>query len=330
MAKRRGRPSPQHLEFRGRPRCGSPAGLLELGLTLRPLRVYARFRPSGATVWERSGHGSGVVALSLPLRDVRGVALLALLLTAYGVATGCNGQTNHTPDSEPPGGTSHAGGEPGAVQAGQGGDDEVATSGATSMGGRSAGGSGGGSGGKATHGGAGGSAGGGLGGVGGVSSASGSSGMSGLSGVGGGPPACGPAGCGFACYAPGGFRAPGDIFFEDCNQCQCQLSGVITCDTKDCDKDCEYLFGEYQGAYGEAQYCMMGPVPDPCTRIQSASLDCNCASPVSTSQEFLGYSLKWAQKWNAAGCKDPNVQCPPCPPVGKAYCDEEQGICRYK
>jgi hypothetical protein len=278
-----------------------------------------------------TGHGPRVVALVLPLPNARSFALLALLLTGYGFAAGCNGRTDRTPDSQLTGGTTQAGGEPSIAQAGQGGDDALSGGKSSVAGGHAGSGGHSGAGGHAGVSGAGGKAAtGGAGGSSSAGSAGGASGMSGTPGVGGGPPACGTAGCGFACYDTGGFRAPGDMFSRDCNLCVCQLSGIVSCETKDCDKDCQYLADEYTAAYGEAQYCMMGPVPDPCTRLQSASLDCNCPSPVSTSQEFLGYSLAWAQKWTAAGCKDPNLQCPPCPPVGKAYCDTEQGICRYK
>lgn len=276
----------------------------------------------------------GVRTSLLPLRRARSIALLALLLTGYGFAAGCSGRTNRTPESEPPGGTAQTGGEPSEAQAAQGGDDTL--SGGTSPGG-------GGHVGSAGHGGAsgggghGGASGGGgkaatagAGGSSGASGASGGSGVSGTAGGSGGIPACGSAGCGFACFVDGFSYAPGDILSEDCNQCFCQLSGIVSCETKDCDKDCPYLSDQYIGAYLEAQDCTQGPVPDPCTRVQSASLDCDCPSPVSTSQEFLGYSLAWAQKWTAAGCKDPNQQCPPCPPVGMAYCDTAQGICRYK
>jgi hypothetical protein len=279
-----------------------------------------------------------VVSLVLWSRNARG----AVLLIGFGIALGCNGQTDHTSDNQPPGGPVQSGGEPNG-QAGQG--DDATNGGASANGGTAASGgastAGRGHAGSSGDGGSGGvSATGGQTSIGGTSGTAGASGTTGTSGsagtsgtggvVGSGIPACGSAGCGFLCFGNGGTLAPGDIFYQDCNQCQCQLNGIVSCESKDCNKDCQYLADEYTAAYGEAQYCLMGPTPDPCTRIQSASLDCSCPSPVSTLTEFQGYSIKWAQRWSAAGCKDPNQICPPCPTIGKPYCNEEQGICMYK
>jgi len=248
---------------------------------------------------------------------------LCCALAGLGLAAGCEGRTSRAPDEQPSDAPHGMAGDASAEPTADGGGADTAMSGRSTTGGRAPAGVGGkpaaaGSAGKSV----GGSAGSNSSGAGG--SAGSNSSSAGAAGVGG---SNSPTYC---LYRPGITYSIGDIFYEDCKQCECLASGSVTCATTDCDTDCEYIGREYEGAYGQAQYCLLGPTPDPCTRRQAARLDCNCPTPVSTSQEFLGYSLKWTQKWHAAGCKGAGNQCPPCPPASVAYCDQDQGICRFK
>jgi hypothetical protein len=124
---------------------------------------------------------------------------------------------------------------------------------------------------------------------------------------------------------------PGTDFYPDCNKCHCGLDGVAECETKDCDQDCAYIANEYEGAFGEAQYCLLEDIdhPDPCLRTQPSSLPCGCPAAVSKNPEFVIITEKWAHKWETAGCTKPaDLVCPPCKLGSGPYCDE--GVCAYK
>ena len=268
---------------------------------------------------------------------LRSLAFIAIALGAHAAASGCNGHTTSAPADD-------AGASAGeASDAGTGSASQPAKAGASHGSAASGGVAGGG---KPSLGGAAGShaTGGSSGGVTGLAEggqgADGSLGgtthqQAGSSGFGnGGYPAgyiCIDGVCGFECHLDGIIADPGTTFWDACNQCECGLDGVPSCETKDCDLDCAYLANEYEGAYGEAQYCELGPTPDPCVRVQLNDLDCNCLTPVSSVPEFKVLTAQWAKKWQDAGCtKAPDAACPLCPPVGTPYCDTEQGICRYK
>jgi hypothetical protein len=169
---------------------------------------------------------------------------------------------------------------------------------------------------------------GGNGSAGGAGGVVGHGGQAGISGGVGGETICVDGICGLACDYHGVQYFPGDDFSDACNACHCDLTGIATCDAKDCDKDCEYLEGEYEGAYGEAQYCMLnGPVVA-CDRSASATLDCDCPTPVTSDRFFAGLMQGWANKWKAAGCAKPQSSCPVCLTIGTPHCDDD-GVCRY-
>jgi hypothetical protein len=137
--------------------------------------------------------------------------------------------------------------------------------------------------------------------------------------------------CGYQCEKGGVIGDPGFDFYVECNKCHCNLNGFPDCEEKDCTKDCDWFADEYQGAFGEAQYCMMDGIHvDPCLRTQVSTLPCQCPAPVSSTPEFAILSNQWAKKWADAGCQRPiDTVCPPCLPGGSPHCDIEQGICVY-
>ena len=151
---------------------------------------------------------------------------------------------------------------------------------------------------------------------------------------------CDPAfGCLCRCVFEGiGPYGAGDYFYpwqypdpRECSQCVCQVDGTVICDDAKCPTDCEYLEAQYQGAFYQAQNCVMNAEPDPCGRILSEDLDCYCPAPVASKTSYFDLSSSRGQDWLDQGCKKPNTACPPCPPVGNGvpYCDQEEFICRY-
>jgi hypothetical protein len=136
--------------------------------------------------------------------------------------------------------------------------------------------------------------------------------------------------CGFQCIVQNNIADPGTDFYPDCNKCHCNLNGFADCEAKDCDKDCAYLDGEYQAAWGELQYCLLEDInhPDPCLHTQISTLSCRCAEPVSGNPEFIAVTSKWSKKWDDAGCTKPaDLVCPPCKLGSGPYCNE--GVCAY-
>jgi hypothetical protein len=271
-------------------------------------------------------------------RNARGAGLAVVTLQAYALAAGCSGQSTRAPGDGPAAGMTqtdggkHAGPSTGGASrggAGQGGSAGFPSGNdngsGTASGGKGLGGSASGGnsslGGQTTDGGesVGGAAG----------TADGGAPSERTVGVTGGRKICINNMCGFACIYQGVETFPGDPFWIDCNSCLCNWDGSFDCETKDCAHDCAYFANEYEGAYGEAQYCLMDPgKPDPCTRTQSASLYCDCPTPVSTDPEFIFYSQGWVKRWNDGGCTKPDdVVCPPCHAIVGAHCDMEQGIC---
>jgi hypothetical protein len=240
----------------------------------------------------------------------RGFGLLLLALSTYGLGVGCSGKTN---SAEPQTGP-HAGN--GSATAGVGGSGHA---GSVSAGGMAHAGSAShaGSGGKPPSGDAGANAGGepsenggasgtGGGGTGGASTSGTGGGNAGWGGVGGasnGKLMCFDGVCGYQCKKDGVIGDPGYDFYVECNKCHCNLDGSPDCETKDCTKDCDWFADEYEGAFGEAQYCMLdNNTIDACQRVQTSSLPCPCAAPVSSVAEFQAVSKKWELKWQAAGC----------------------------
>lgn len=275
--------------------------------------------------WTRWGRGSG---------------LLALALSAYGAGAGCSGKTSHTDapgDSRAgSGGRAGTGGKVGSGGMAHAGSTSKPVGGAGGVAPSPSSGDAGASGASETSdagsggalGGSGGSGGGGSGGTHCVDETCGWAGMGGYSN---GKLMCYDGVCGYQCEKDGVIGEPGWDFYVECNKCHCNYDGRPDCEQKDCTKDCDWFANEYQAAYGEAQYCMLDTnVIDPCLRVQTSSLPCPCAAPVSSVKEFQAISKNWELKWQAAGCKKPpGMVCPPCNAGSAPHCDTEMGICVY-
>lgn len=267
----------------------------------------------------------------------RGFGLVLLALSACAVGVGCSAKTHNAEPQAGPhagsggaaadgGGSGHAGSSVsgGGMAHASGGTALSGDAGANAAGEPSdpggAGNLGGGAGGAST-GGAGGASG----------TGGGNAGWGGVGGASNGKLMCFDGVCGYQCEKDGVIGDPGYDFWVECNKCHCNLDGSPDCETKDCTKDCDWFADEYEGAFGEAQYCMLdNDTIDACQRVQTSSLPCPCAAPVSSVAEFQAVSKKWELKWQAAGCKKPAEKvCPPCKSGSAPHCDVDQGICVY-
>jgi hypothetical protein len=156
-------------------------------------------------------------------------------------------------------------------------------------------------------------------------------GLDGFAGIGGlgGRLMCLDGRCGYTCQIDEHEVLPGSWYELECNRCDCAWDGSYECETKDCDKDCDYLSRTYVGNYLQAQYCLGEGFTDPCTRLRSPTLECDCLTPISTNKRFDAEAVELGNKWRAAGCANPDTVCPTCPPR-EPYCDTEDGVCRFK